>query len=126
MPTATVWSSGRAGEKIQIYLEKTGPAAAVIRLATWGNGQNPALDRPKSLLAYDLYDVTAVSAYAISCKADAPGPFDPSVDCSLVATRGGGVVAITVPFITKAQYPVGGDDFEELVVFLKAAKFPRA
>ncbi|MFG1375838.1 hypothetical protein [Xanthobacter autotrophicus] len=126
MPTATVWSSGQAGEKIQIYLEKKGPETAVIRLATWRTGQNPNVDHPRSLLAYDLYNIKAVSAFAISCKADGPGFFDPTVDCSLVATREGGVVAITVPYITEAQYAVGDDDFQELVSFLKAAKFPRA
>ena len=125
MPTATVWSRGQSGETIQIYLEKKGAANAFIRLATWRSGQNPAIDRPKSLIAYDLYNIRAISAYEISCTADGPGPFDPPVDCRLVATEGGGVVAITVPYILNAQYPVGGDDFREIVVFLKEAQFPR-
>ncbi|MCG5236196.1 hypothetical protein [Xanthobacter oligotrophicus] len=126
MPTATVWSSGRSGEKIRIYLEKKTQTTAFIQMATWGVGQNPSLDRPKSLIAYDLYNIRAVSDSEISCTADGPGPFDPPVDCRLVATAGGGVIAITVPRIIDAQYAVGEDDFEELVVFLKQSKFPKS
>ncbi|MFG1374584.1 hypothetical protein V5F32_20600 [Xanthobacter oligotrophicus] len=126
MPTATVWSSGRSGEKIRIYLEKKGPTTAIIQLATWGTSQNPNVDYPRSLMACDLYNIKAVSALEISCKADAIGPFDPNVDCSLAATKDGGVITITMPFITDAKYAVGDDDFEELVIFLKAAQFPKA
>lgn len=126
MPTATVWSSGPSGERIQIYLEKREATTALIRLATWGRGQNPSVDHPKSLIAYDLYNIRAVSAYEITCKADGPGFLDPTVDCRLIAAAGGGTVAITVPFIINAQYPVGTDDFREIAVFLQEARFPRA
>ena len=126
MPTATVWSSAKSGEKIRIYLEQRTATTAIIQLATWGASQNPNIDHPRSLIAYDLYHVRAVSPSEITCKADGPGPFDPSVDCRLAAAADGGVVAITVPLLIDAQYAVGEEDFEELVLFLKVARFPRA
>ncbi|MDI4666875.1 hypothetical protein K9U40_21500 [Xanthobacter autotrophicus] len=89
MPMATIWSRGGEGETIQIYLEKTGSDQALIRIAAWARDRNPSVQPPQRLHAYTLYAIRAADG-AMVCKADLPGPFDPTVGCRFEAVGEGG------------------------------------
>lgn len=128
MPTPnTSIDSTHDGDRIQLFLQKTGDASGSLLFRSWAPGRHAAA-KPDSERLVPLYGITVSDdCRTLVCKVDvAPGTwFDPELTCTIVPPAEGVPATISIKTIGVDQsFPVDAADFQEIVDFLAAAAFP--
>jgi hypothetical protein len=130
--TVTINSQSSSGEYFEITLEKTSVNAAEARVKTWTAPPDPAHEQPDKDELIKLYDIFGtIDATKIVCKGDIAGP-DPTITCDLYGEQSPNPAHINIAIKgtllaigdRTMDYPVATEDYNAVMSFLRAAKFP--